>query len=254
MKRFFTSDFHLNSALINKYAARPFRCAESALNGLIENCNQCAGEDDTVIHVGDFFLKGADRHGESEDRSCGVPFKDCVSRIKAHLVLLSGNHDDGHNCDTIGRCLLINISRHWRNVTVAHHPSYCKEYDGVYGRNGRFPHVHLCGHVHNSWLVLYDRQHNVLNVNVGVDAWNYKPVSDAELVSLLDYLKEHADFVRSDIRMSRSEFDKFEADTNRKRREERKSRKAERHLKLGLTPEECERRKLEALKRKGLVK
>ena len=36
-------------------------------------------------------------------------------------------------------------------------------------------------------------------------------------------------------------------------REARARRKEEKYAKKGLTPEECERRKLEAMKRKGLI-
>lgn len=42
--------------------------------------------------------------------------------------------------------------------------------------------MHLCGHVHGKWKHLLDPASQCLNVNVGVDAWGFRMLSEDELV------------------------------------------------------------------------
>jgi hypothetical protein len=42
--------------------------------------------------------------------------------------------------------------------------------------------------VHGKWKHCLDLDHNILNVNVGVDVWNYKLVSEEELIVYLNRL------------------------------------------------------------------
>jgi len=273
--RYFTSDLHFGSANINKYAKRPFADAVDALNKLVFNINDNLEARDTLIHVGDFMLSGADRHDKVHDTGLGYKLADYVGMLKPNaLILLAGNHDDGHNCETTGRCMLIDLNHNWRGVTVGHYPSTNHNgYEGKFGGrwvrdkwNGghgtmawvkdKTPHIHLCGHVHDKWLVLYDAEQNVLNVNVGVDVWNYKPVRDAELTDLLDYIfhKSVNPFLfKKTWTMDRRSFDAVIENDRKLRAEAAEVRKAEKHIKKGLTPEECERRKLQAMKKKGLI-
>jgi len=48
--------------------------------------------------------------------------------------------------------------------------------------------IHLCGHVHNSWKHCLDLDHRILNVNMGCMVWNWKIVSDDELIAYLNKL------------------------------------------------------------------
>ena len=71
-KRYFTSDFHFNSALINKYANRPRREALDAGIFLVVNANAVLSDEDVLFHVGDFCLTSPDRHGKEVDNPLDI--------------------------------------------------------------------------------------------------------------------------------------------------------------------------------------
>ena len=71
-KRYFTSDFHFNSTLINKYANRPYQDAFKASKFLVDNANTVLSKEDVLFHVGDFCLTSADRHGKEVDNPLDI--------------------------------------------------------------------------------------------------------------------------------------------------------------------------------------
>ena len=267
MARYFTSDLHLGSTLINKVAHRPFISAEAAVNGLIENINKTVAGEDVLFHVGDFMLSGVDKHGWDVDEGLKYKQNDYLKMIHSRVMLLAGNHDSGHNCDADANCMLLDLP-YYKGVTVGHYPSISSEtgeikygisrkhtagYLGNYGTASRI-HIHLCGHVHQHWFIAYDADNHVLNINVGVDQWNYKPVRDSEISLVLDWLFAYH-FNHKSARMhsciwTRAEFEGVQNAVKRSNQQARLRRK----LAKGLTPEECERRKIEAMKAKGLIK
>lgn len=267
MSRYFTSDFHLGSLNILKYANRPFSSAKDAMTSLLINVNSNLKRYDTLIHVGDFMLSGMDRHDNVEDSGLKYKINDYLDMFEPNLILLSGNHDDGRNCETIGKSMVIDLNQNYRNVSVSHYPSYHKLFtlpnDNCwkwFDAQKMYVHVHLCGHVHDKWLLNFDAQHKVLNVNVGVDVWNYKPVRDSEITELLDYFRatlwtkinpKHGVF--TDFTLTRDALEKFKISHSKEMKEIRAQRKQEKLKKKGLTPEECERRRIEAMKAKGLI-
>ena len=254
MSRYFTSDWHLGSNLINKYANRPFASASEAAEALVGNCNGIAkSKSDVVFHVGDFWLDNADRHGVEEDiNTFTAGYDDYISLVDARLVLLDGNHDSGHNCEADLKSMVIDLNQNYKNVFVSHFPSYHKHYHGPFGNLQKAPRIALCGHVHDKWLLNYDKQHHVLNINTGVDVWNYKPVRDSEITKLLDYVFEEHDFVES-WHKTLAEFGIWKKNNDKLHAEIRAKRKQEKLKKKGLTLEECERRRIEAMKAKGLI-
>ena len=254
MSRYFTSDWHLGSNLINKYANRPFASASEAAEALVGNCNSIAkSKSDVVFHVGDFWLDNADRHGVEEDINTFTEgYDDYISLVDARLVLLAGNHDDGHNCEADLKSMVIDLNQNYKNVFVSHFPSYHRHYRGPFGNLQKSPRIALCGHVHDKWLLDYDKQHHVLNINTGVDVWNYKPVRDSEITKLLDYVLEEHDFVES-WHKTLAEFGIWKKNNAKLHAEIRAKRKQEKLKKKGLTLEECERRRIEAMKAKGLI-
>lgn len=249
--RFFTSDLHFGSANINKYARRPFTDAVDALNKLVFNINDNLEARDTLIHVGDFMLSGADRHDKVHDTGLDYKLSDYVGMLKPNaLILLAGNHDDGHNCETAGKMMVIDLNQNWRNVTVGHYPSYAKGYCGFKGTEMN-AHVHLCGHVHDKWLVCWDEKNHVMNINVGCDVWDYKPVRDAEITEMLDYMWNGK--VRAPDQMDREMYETWKLANEKHLEADRIFRKQARYAKKGLTPEICQMRKEEALRKKGLI-
>lgn len=279
MSRYFTSDWHLGSSLINKYANRPFANASENAVKLVDNCNAIARDcSDVVFHVGDFWLNNVDRHGGEEDvNMLTATCKDYIRFVDARLVLLAGNHDDGHNCEADLKSMVIDLNQNYRNVTVGHYPStsqvikkswsgrttFTKRsvngYQGICGRPDKI-HIHLCGHCHDKWLLRFDKENLVINVNVGVDVWNYKVVRDSEITELLDYFKATMwtkispdSGVFTNFTLTRDELEKFKIAHSEEMKEIRAQRKQEKHAKKGLTPAECERRRIEAMKAKGLI-
>lgn len=259
MSRYFTSDWHLGSNLINKYANRPFASASEAAEALVGNCNSIAkSKSDVVFHVGDFWLDNADRHGVEEDiNTLTAGYDYYISHVDARLVLLSGNHDDGRNCETSAKSMVIDLNQNYKNVFVSHFPSYHKHYRGPFGNLQKAPRIALCGHVHDKWLLKYDKQHHVLNINIGVDVWNYKPVRDSEITEILDFIFDASGPNRTYFdrtwTWTRKDLEHFQACQKHDREQLREIRKKERYVKKGLTPEECERRRIEAMKAKGLI-
>lgn len=266
MSRYFTSDLHLGSMLINKYAHRPFASAQDAVSNIVTNINEIVCRTDTLIHVGDFQLLGYDRHGEVDDKGLDFTLNDYLNMIKCRVFLIEGNHDSGHNCEADAKSMTLDLNQNYVNVTVAHYPSTHEFYRYVGNGNRRSCsngiHIHLCGHVHQSWMLMYDAEHNVLNVNVGLDCHNYRPVRDSEITEILDMVfgKKIPGFGMKfdrtwygtwyETRKSYDEWTKSLESDVKKRREDRKQ---ERYAKKGLTPEICEQRKIEAMKKKGLI-
>lgn len=250
--RFFTSDWHLNSSNILEYAHRPFKTAAAAKSMLISNCNSVASKLDTVFHVGDFCLVGKDRHDKKVDNADVKDFKQVLQQINANFVLMSGNHDDGHNCKTALKFMMIDLNHNYRNVTVAHHPTFNNKTIANFAklnRNFGAPHIHLCGHVHDKWLIAYDKTCNALNLNIGCDVWKYTPVSDIAIINMLDYFKSAKLIVPT--KMSVKQHAQWKIDNEKAIATEREARKIERYKRKGLTPEECERRRLAAMAAKS---
>lgn len=254
MSRYFTSDWHLNSTLINKYANRPWMTDVANVDNLINNCNEVASnKSDVVFHVGDFILSGKDRHGKEIDvQLLPNDTNSYRNMLKANVILLAGNHDDGHNCEADLKDMRIDLNQNYRNVYVSHFPSNYHEYKGPGRIPKGMPFIALCGHVHDKWLLKYDRENHVLNINVGVDVWDYKPVRDSQITELLDFVLKFDIFNRT-WAWKRNDLNMYIESWKHQLELGRTARKNERYAKKGLTPEICEQRRIEAMKAKGLI-
>jgi calcineurin-like phosphoesterase family protein len=186
MATWYTSDLHLGHANIIGYSNRPFPDVEAMNVALIDAWNDTVGDDDEVWVLGDFALGRID---------ATLPL---AGELRGSKRLLCGNHD---------RCWsgLGPKSERWtdryleagfdevhqgqvtlevagREVLACHFP-----YFGDSGDRDRYPDARpadrgqwlLHGHVHERW-----RQRGRM-INVGVDAWSYRPVSEAVLGGLI---------------------------------------------------------------------
>ena len=250
MDCYFTSDLHFNSSCINEYAKRPFLDAEQAAAELVKNINSKCKRNDLLVHAGDFMLKSTDRHGEVDDIPLEVSLEAYLEKINCRVFLLDGNHDSSHAFKPDAKNLFLDLSPSFRNIYVSHFPSDHPNYCGP--KHASSPRVVLCGHVHQAWLFKYDFVKNIINYNVGVDQHGYFPVKSTEIVEDIENLMRFALFSRT-WSMTREAFTAALKKHEREAREARARRKEEKYAKRGLTPEECERRKLEAMKRKGLI-
>lgn len=274
--RYFSSDFHLGSAFINKYARRPWMTAREAALDVISNVNSTCRDDDVLVHCGDFSLQSTDRHGDVDDVPIPKSTREWLWSFTPSVFLLQGNHDASNGDESMAKSMTVDLSPSWRNVYVSHYPSSHDWYRGPasiakqwLARDGytdqhesysfadklckgtRRPAIALCGHVHDAWLVQFDYEHGVLNVNVGLDVWSYKPVSDMQIIKILEFLK--AQRIQKLDRLftwKRADLERAMRENDRHVKNDRARRKAEKHAKKGLTPEECERRKLAAIEKK----
>jgi calcineurin-like phosphoesterase family protein len=200
--RYWTSDLHLGHKNISEYCPdRQNLVADykqmsfdgsvvHAMNeALIESWNSVVEPYDNVIIVGDLCM------GKIEESLSLVP------RLNGYKSLVPGNHDRmwSHNRKqnkdwvSIYNCVGIEILPEQFSVLlgnlvveVCHFP-----YKGDSQDEDRYlearpvdrGRILLCGHVHDSWIIS-GRQ-----INVGVDVWEYKPVSDAQLLNVIGMIE-----------------------------------------------------------------
>ena len=165
MSVWFTSDHHFNHLNIIQYCNRPFSSVEQMNEKMIEKWNKKIGPNDTVYVIGDFFLG---------DPNSGA--KIC-SRLNGQKILVRGNHDKSkpqmlqsgffevHNsfCVTLSNGLNI-LLRH-KPVEKIDVAKFCAQ-------------IH--GHVHSGQKMLEQK------INVCVDLWDFEPVSEFEILELLN--------------------------------------------------------------------
>lgn len=180
--RWFTGDFHLGTSSIIEYASRPFSSVSEMNSHLLCECAKAA-PDDTIIHVGDFALFGNDRHGTKCINS-RIRQEDVLSKVKATFINIRGNHDLNNKVKSLCDSMRTRLGRKYTSVSISHYPTYDPH------AKGHFQHgdIHLCGHVHGKWRCCLDVDSMCLNINVGVDAWNYKLVKEETLINYVNFL------------------------------------------------------------------
>lgn len=180
-QRFFTSDWHLNHGNIIKYCNRQFKSVKRMNDVLIKFANDKAKHrSDIIIHVGDFYCYGSDRGSESVKENPSL----YIDRLTATFVNIKGNHDRNNKVTSLCDHMITNVGPF--RVHVCHHPS-----NDHNSRVKNFKHIILiCGHVHNKWKHFYDKERDILNINVGVDAWKNCIVSESEIVNFINKLAQ----------------------------------------------------------------
>lgn len=159
---YFTADTHFGHKNIIKYCKRPFRNLEHMNNTIINNWNKIVGPDDLVYFLGDFCFKNSQK-GEKPEKD----YRYWLSKLNGRIVFFKGNHDskDSLNIKLVSGV----ISIFGEEIFMCHNPEdYNKDYR-----------INLVGHVHEKWKI--KRLGKNILVNVGVDQWNFKPVTFEEI-------------------------------------------------------------------------
>ena len=184
--RYFTADLHFGHANIIRYCARPFASVAEMDETLVANWNAVVAADDEVWVLGDVAMGPIDE-GLAK-----------VGLLQGHKVLVAGNHD---------RCWAGNLRRHEEWVRRYHDAGFVEilqgtvetEVDGQRVLAAHFPYEGdshdedrftrwrpvdtggwlLHGHVHTTWRV------RARQINVGVDVWDYAPVSEVALADIM---------------------------------------------------------------------
>jgi calcineurin-like phosphoesterase family protein len=138
---------------------------------IVRNWNERVKDDDTVIMIGDFCFHNS--LGGKEGQLENAHYWD--SRLKGNKVYIKGNHDKNNSLNTHVK----NVVMEYKDFTFfcTHRPTDADlHFD-----------INLVGHIHNQWL--YKKIDNKLLINVGVDVWDFRPVSLRELQKLISTIR-----------------------------------------------------------------
>lgn len=163
MTVYFTADGHLGNLAITRLANRPFADVDEMDEVLIQNWNSRIRPDSILYHLGDVAHK------------CPVErLRRIWNRLNKpkQIHLIRGNHDGPETLALPWTSIHetpLTVSLSNRRFVLFHYPmrSWPKLHRGA---------IHLFGHSHNK-LKSY---RNALDV--GVDAWDYAPVSIDEIL------------------------------------------------------------------------
>ena len=184
---YFTADCHFNHANIILYTKRPFFKKEDVIPNtdlwvndeiknarckwmneeIIKRWNGKVRRGDLVYHIGDFSFKNKEETDKIE------------AQLNGKIVHIMGNHDYNNGVKSLITEAIMEFCN--RVFLVKHHPPITPEeipdfVDGV-----------LCGHIHSNWK--YKVMNGIPIINVGVDVWDFTPVSIESILKFLKHLK-----------------------------------------------------------------
>jgi calcineurin-like phosphoesterase family protein len=181
--RWLTADTHFSHFNIIKYCTRPFLSAGEMDAVLIQNWNELVQPTDTVYHLGDFAFASPDRA------------KHILSCLNGHKILILGNHDRSGakmkewGFEEVHQSLQIDLENGIK-ANLSHYP-----YKGTPDPHGKAKFETknlkddgrwlLNGHVHTSWVFRPALYKNGM-INVGVDKWNFRPVSENVIIDIIN--------------------------------------------------------------------
>lgn len=188
---YFTSDQHYGHRAIITHCERPFASVEEMDEEMIARHNAVVQPGDTVVHVGDVVWYS--------NRA-----KHYFARLNGTHKLIPGNHDTCHpshkrmreshyraaGIEVLDGDMMIELEPNVM-ARVCHFP-----YSGDRTEVDRYvewrPEWHgelvlLHGHVHEKWRVRFDDK--ALCINVGVDVWDFAPVSALSLATIAAMLR-----------------------------------------------------------------
>jgi calcineurin-like phosphoesterase family protein len=165
----FTSDCHFGHKNILKYCNRPFKTSWEMDEALVTNWNSVVTENDTVYNLGDFAFGS----GVRQEYVAKI-----AKQLKGKIHLILGNHDK------------LAKSIPWRFESIKHYDEINVEGQEIvlfhYGMRTWHHDLrgvwHLYGHSHGG-LPPYGK-----SLDIGVDSWNYTPVSFTDLKAKMDQM------------------------------------------------------------------
>lgn len=171
----FTSDLHFGHANVITYCKRPFQHVHHMNQELLNRWNESIQDDDVVYILGDLSMMKP---------SSFIPF---ASGLRGQKILIRGNHDSYSAAQYHEMGFLVfdeAVITLWnRRVRLSHYPHWPRDAEEWDEPNLRFRErrpprdgkVLLHGHVHQYWKIR--KQEDSFEINVGVDVWDFKPVS-----------------------------------------------------------------------------
>ncbi len=169
-KTWWTSDQHFGHKNIIKYCERPFATVEEMDFTMITNWNAVVGLDDTVMCVGDFSFR--DRNATQK----------IIESLNGTKVLILGNHDEHHTKtwwkDVGFDDVMTEGSAYLDSLLCMAEVKHVPQFEGPYD-------IQIHGHVHEHYKIKCYKANNRILVNVGVDQWNFTPITTDLLVEAI---------------------------------------------------------------------
>ncbi len=170
MTVFFTSDTHWGHKNIIRYSDRPFASVEDMDEEMIRRWNALVGKADIVYHLGDVGFMPANK------------LANILRRLNGTIHLNIGNHDSKEVL-ALDRWASV---EHYREVSI----------DGQFMVLSHYSH-RVWNKCHRGALMLYGHSHNSLSGNdqsldVGVDCWDFAPVTLSQIKARLKTLPPYA--------------------------------------------------------------
>lgn len=174
-KVYFTSDLHFQHNNVIRFCKRPFTDSKDMEIKLIDNWNSIVSSEDIVFDLGDVVWFDG-RH------DC----KKILDQLNGTHYIILGNHDKIKRfelcapnkaiiCETCTQVFIHDVNNHCQELMLSHFPLLTWPHidNGV---------INLFGHIHsgpNSDPNGVDQNLNLHphQMDVGVDAWDYKPIS-----------------------------------------------------------------------------
>lgn len=166
---FFTSDTHYSHAKIIEYSERPFSTVDEMNDAMVYNWNSIIQPGDLVYHLGDFSFADVDKSTR------------IAKRLNGQKYLVFGNHDKRLRKEPTFLANWI-WAKDFAEIKVGDQKIVMCHYAMLTWNQSHRGSWNLHGHSHGS---LPDDR-NALRVDVGVDCWDYYPVS-------FDVLKQRMD-------------------------------------------------------------
>lgn len=194
MTTYFVSDTHFSHKNILEYCNRPFKNVDHMDEEIIRRWNETVEPEDTVYHLGDIALGPIEQSLPKIERLNG--YKIAVLGNHDRPFMRAGKADENKWWNTYfgvfdevrhWRGMLVDIGLNLTTVKVSHFP-----YTGDHTPNDRHaehrpldigtPLVH--GHTHSTDRLTYSVK-GTPQIHAGVDAWDFRPVSEFEILDLL---------------------------------------------------------------------
>ena len=159
----FTADHHFGQEEARDYFLRPFQTVREMDEELITRHNKIVAPRDTVYFLGDLTLFGQWQQSYVTET---------VKALHGEKVLILGNHDHFNPLDYVKMGFQsVHTELKIKGFVLVHDPMMCNV-----DTSTRV----LCGHVHR----LFKWKRDV--INVGVDVWDYEPVSYDTILALVN--------------------------------------------------------------------
>jgi calcineurin-like phosphoesterase family protein len=178
---FFIADTHFCHSNIIKYSNRPFKSIDEMNSIIINNWNSIIKQKDTVYVLGDFVFGTRNM------------WQEYCYKLNGKKILIIGNHDERNltvtdmlksGFDSVHSKLEIKIDDY--NVLLSHYPykSLINEYDKKF--------LDIMIEDKDQWLLhghIHNFNKNIVNenmINVGVDLHNFSPISEIQILRLIN--------------------------------------------------------------------